>query len=336
MKILLSGYHNPHYPTITEYMEQAIISLGHELVAFDDRRHIIPGRIRRRCRWINMLDIRHINKNLTDLVDASKPELTVITGGHRIFPESVEIMKSLGVKTALWTIDPPRTFQPLIKAAPHYDFVFCQGTEAIELFRHSGILNARWLPMACAPHYHKPVELSESDRIKFGNDIVFVGSYYPERAELFENLSCFDFALWGTGWENLTKNSPLRKRIRGYHTRPEEWLKIYSASKIVLSTHYHDALGRFPVYQASPRVFEILACGAFQMCDNQRDVFSLFHDGRHLIKFLNGKDLVVKIQYYLENHQERQAITRQGREEVLKLHTYQDRIQELLAIVASS
>ena len=330
MKILLSAYHNPHYPTITEYIEQAIISLGHDLIIFDDRHHIIPGRIRQRCHWINMLDIRHINHNLIKLVKQSKPDLAVIAGGHRIFPGSIEIMKLLGVKTALWTIDAPRTFNPLIKAAPHYDFIFCQGTEATELFRDAGIHNVQWLPMACDPEYHKPVTVTETEKNKFGSDIVFVGSYYPERAALFERISSLDFSVWGTGWDNLSGKSALRQNIKGYHTKPEEWLKIYSSSKIVLSTHYHDAQGRFPVYQASPRVFEILSCGAFQICDNQRDVFALFKNGHHLAKFTNAEDLRDKIQYYLRNPEKRQTIALRGRAEVLKHHTYQDRIKELL------
>ncbi|MCK4821562.1 hypothetical protein KA005_37695 [bacterium] len=62
MKILFSGYHNPNFITITEYMESAIKALGHELIVFDDRQHIIPGRIRRRLKRLNRFDLQHINK----------------------------------------------------------------------------------------------------------------------------------------------------------------------------------------------------------------------------------------------------------------------------------
>ena len=57
MKILFSGYHNPHYETVTEYMERALRALGHEVIVYDDRRHIIPGRIRSRVGWLNRLDL---------------------------------------------------------------------------------------------------------------------------------------------------------------------------------------------------------------------------------------------------------------------------------------
>ena len=119
---------------------------------------------------------------------------------------------------------------------------------------------------------------------------------------------------------------------RGAHTSPGQWRKIYSASRIVLTPHYQDPSGRYPVYQASPRVFEAMACGAFVLCDRQRDVLVLFRDGEHLACFSDGDDLAAKVRYYLEHPGERHAIARRGREEVLSRHTYVHRLRELLAV----
>ena len=187
--------------------------------------------------------------------------------------------------------------------------------------------------MACDPYYHHPVECTSADREKFGSAIVFVGSYYPDRAVLFEKLANLDLAIWGPGWDSLPPSSPLRRKIRGRHTIPDEWLKIYSASKIVLATHYQDPQKRFPVYQASPRIFEALACGAFVICDNQRDVFSLFKDRKHLVCFYNEADLIEKIKYYLDHLEERNVISAQGRQEAIAKHTYVHRIRKLLSII---
>jgi len=333
VKVLFSSYHNPHFLTITEYMERAIESLGHELFVFDDRQHIMPGRVRARIEWLNKFDLNHINREMASLALKTKPDIAIITGGHRITALTVQTLKENGICTALWTIDPPLNFQPIIDVAPLYDHIFCQGTEAIELLNRGGIQGAQWLPMACDPSEHRPVKLSAEEKEHYGNDVVFVGSYYPNRAELFENISDFDFGIWGPGWEKLEAKSKLRRCIKGFHTPPPEWLKIYSASKIVLVTHYHDPEERFPVYQASPKIFEAMACGTFTVSDNQRDVFSLFKDGEHLIRFDNPGELVEKIKYYLDHPDERKEVAKQGREEVLKNHTYKHRIKKLLSVV---
>lgn len=333
MKIFFSGHHNPHFLTITEYLESAIRSLGHDLFAFEDRQHVIPGRIRKHVPWLHRTDLQIINRRMIAAAGKWKPDIAIVTGGGRIDPATVECLKKRGITCVLWTTDPPNVSCPLPTAAPCYDFIFCLGTESMELLERAGVRHARWLPMACDPERHYPIECTPADKEEYCSDVVFVGSHYPERAALFEHLAAqrfCDFALWGPGWDSLPRTSLLRRHVRGFHTRPEEWRKIYSAGKIVISSHYRDPGGILPVYQASPRVFEILACGAFQLCDDQHDVFALFKDGHDLVKFTDAKDLVAKVQYYLGHAEKRSAIAAQGRKTVLSRHTYQDRIRELL------
>jgi len=95
--------------------------------------------------------------------------------------------------------------------------------------------------------------------------------------------------------------------------------------------HYQD--GRTPCYQASPKVYEILACRCFLLADNQPDVRVLFKDGGHLAVFKDTADLKGKIKYYLENHQERKRISAQGYAEVVEKHTYARRVKEMLGII---
>ena len=92
--------------------------------------------------------------------------------------------------------------------------------------------------------------------------------------------------------------------------------------------HYQD--GRVPCYQASPKVYETLACGGLAVDDDQKDVFALFEDGRHLVRFENPDDLAAKIETALSRPEERRAIARRGREEALGKHTYRHRVQSLL------
>lgn len=329
MKVLFSGHHNPHFHTITEYLERAILKSGHALFIFEDRRHIIPGRIRGFAHVLDRLDLAVINQRMLSLADEARPDVAIITGGHRISARTIRQLKDRGIHTVLWTIDAPVHFQPIVAAAPLYDHIFCQGTEAIELFEKAGIRGARWLPMACDPEFHHPVKPVAEGDDRYAADISFVGSYYPERAELFEMLSDFEIAIWGPGWEQLSPASSLQKRVRGGHTTPDGWLKIYGGSKIVLAAHYHDPLSRFPVYQASPRIFEALACGAFVICDDQRDVFSLFKDGEDLVKFHDVADLREKIDFYLHHPDDRKKIADTGMRNVVGNHTYLHRIQEL-------
>jgi spore maturation protein CgeB len=177
--------------------------------------------------------------------------------------------------------------------------------------------------------------LSAEEKIQFGSDLVFVGSYYSRRAEILQALARHHLTVWGPGWEALSPDSPLRACLRKAHTPPDTWTKIYSASKIVLSIHYRNPENRFHVHQASPRVFEAMACGAFVLTDRQKDVLSLFKDGEHLVSFSDAADLDRKIAYFLKHAAERREIAEAGKREVLRNHTYDHRMRELFSRIGA-
>jgi len=331
MKTLFCSFHNPSFWTITEYTERAIMKLGHELIPFDDREFIIPGRVRQRVGLLHKWDLKRLNRKLVSLASLVKPELCLVAGGNRILPETLRILKSQAIKTVLWTVDAPRKFRPILEAAPFYDHIFCGGTEAQELLARAGFRKTHWLPFACDPDIHKPVETSPQEKTEWGSDVAFIGSFYPNRAQILEKIADFDLRVWGPGWKKLPRGSALKKRTTAQKLKPGEWIKILSSSAINLAIHFQD--GKTPCYQASPRVYEALACRSFLLVDEQRDVKSLFQDGKHLALFKDSEDLPKKIDYYLNHAEERKKMAAQGYEEVIHKHAYMNRMEKMFSII---
>lgn len=338
MKVLFSSYKNPRFITITEYLEKALNEQGCHTVFFNNRDFIIPGRIRQKIPYFDTLDLRRINRGLIAHITSSKPDLFLEAGGYRILPETIDRIRSMGVKTALWTIDPPRNFDSIIKAAPHYDFVFTGGSEAYDILKDVGMKNLYFLPFACDPDFHRPQRLTEEEKGLYGCDIAFVGTLnpdlYPVRIRILEAISDFNIGVWGPGTEKIPVTSPLRQKIRGKQIPPDVWIKIYSQAKIVLCIHYKDPEGKIPCHQASPKVYEAMACGALLMVDEQRDVKKLFKDRKELVVFKNTNELKRLLSYYLKRSEERKSIAALGRKNVLKRHTYGHRVKDLLKVVS--
>ncbi len=333
MRILFSSYHNPHFLTITEYIERAIELSAHELIPYDDRQHIIPGRIRSRLGYLKKFNLMRINTKLLSLCREKKPDIALIAGGHRIAGPTIKKLKRYGIKSVLWTIDAPIHFKPILQAAPFYDHIVCQGTEAVEVLNAQGISGAQWLPVACDPEVHRKTALTDDEYRKYGRDIAFVGSYYPNRWETLKALDGFDIGIWGPNWRCTSRHEHRQIQIKDVHLPVSEWLKIYSSAKIVVIIHYQD--GKIPCYQASPKIFEALACGCFVLVDNQKDVFKLFEDNEHLVKFDDAEDLKKKINYYLVHPGKRKAIAICGQRKALDYHTYVHRINKLTSIIGS-
>jgi spore maturation protein CgeB len=332
MKFIFSAYHNPHYRTITEYMEAAIRLEGHECASFDNRAFMLPGRTRSALPTLARLDGWWLNKRLYGFTKKHRPDVFIEEGGTRIAAATVAAIGRLGTRTVLWTTDAPTDFGPIAESAGAYHTVLCSGSEAIDLLDRKGAKCAGLLPYACDPDEHKATELDESEKRRWGADVAFVGSYYPNRRSMLSSLGSLDLGIWGSGWHNLSPEDPLRSRVRGLHMRTEEWVKVYSASRIAVAVHYQD--GSTPCHQVSPKVFEAMACGIMVLVDDQKDVFRLFEDGRHLVRFRNAEELKAKASYYLSHPEERRRIASAGREEVLAKHTYRHRVRQLVGLLA--
>jgi spore maturation protein CgeB len=338
MRILFSTCRNPRFETISEYIESALRRLGHEVVWFDDRNYSMPGRLRARLPFLEKADLALINRRLVQTARNLRPDILLEAGGERISPETISAARKLGAATALWTMDTVRPDDPRPGLAPAFDFVFCGGTEMLERLRGCGLRREpTWLPFACDPEKHKPAALSEEDRKLYACDIAFVGSLhrglYPGRIEALESLADLDLGVWGPGADSLPDDSPVKKRVRGGETPPAVWRKIYSCAKIVLCSHYVDSAGGLPSYQASPRVYEAMACGAFVLADRRKDIDSLFAEGKELAVFDGIAALREKAAHYLAHDEQRIAIAKRGQAAVLARHTYLDRVKQLLAAV---
>ncbi len=338
MKVLFSSNKNPHFITFTEYIEKALKENNCNTLFFENRQFSIPGRFRHRIPFLHSFDLQRINKKLLSIIETYQPDLFLEAGGWNILPKTIEVLKKRGIKTILWTIDPPRIFESIKKIAPYYDYVFTQGSEAYEILEGT-VKNLYWMPFACDPDFHKPQALTDKDRRRYAYDIAFVGSLdpelYPFRIEILRSLIDFNLGIWGPGSDKIPSSSPIKSFINGKNLSPDIWTKIYSASKIILCTHWKDPLGKLPCYQASPRVYETLACGGFLVCDKQRDVLRLFKEGEQLTFFDNIADLREIILYYLQNPDEVKNIAEKGRKEVLDKHTYKHRIKEILSTIGT-
>lgn len=332
MKILFTGYHNPNFATITEYIEDAIEYLGHECISFDDRSFILSRRFHQLSQFLYRQDVNILNNRLQARIKKINPNILLVLGGDRVLPETIEFAKSLGVKTVLWTTDPPVNFVPVVRCAMSCDYVLCAGTEAMELLNQVGIKNSYWLPFACDGLSHKKVDISGEERKVYSSDVAFVGSFYPNRFDVLSELADLDLSIWGPGWEeNMPKEHPLYECIKGGQTLPEEWLKIFSSSNIVIVSHYQD--GKTLCYQASPKVYEAMACGATVLCDRQKDAQTLFVENEDIVFYDSASEIGHKVAELLTYPDWCKQIGNSAMAKVLESHTYVNRIQKLMEII---
>jgi len=239
-----------------------------------------------------------------------------------------------GAVTAYWYVENWRHLPYWQDIAPYYDFFFhIQPGEFEEKLTEVGCRHHAVVHTGCDPEVHKPVALSEEEHKEFACDLSFAGAGYYNRIEFFKGLTDFDFKIWGVDWSG--------REIRpivchpGERFTPERFAKIVAGSKVNLNLHSsttHDGVD--PKCDAiNPRVFEIAACGGFQLCDPCAGLDALFDFESELPVYRTLAEARSKIAHFLAHPEERAAVAEKARARVLRDHTYAKRAQQMLDLI---
>jgi hypothetical protein len=220
-------------------------------------------------------------------------------------------LEDLNYPTAIYLIDVHQNLEQRLQLAYFFDYVFVAQKDYLPAFREKGITNVYWLPLACEPetHGYSSTNTDKLYEIGFVGNKGLVGS---DRRQLLEKLEA-----------NFQLNDLNRKYL------PEEIGDIYSKSQIVFNYCING--------DVNMRVFEALCSGRLLLTNAiPNGLEELFTDRKHLVIYHNPEEAIELARYYLNNHDEREAIAKAGQTEVLAKHTYDFRTEQILTTIFGS
>ena len=251
------------------------------------------------------MDLDKIDDLYAVLPEDWEPHLVIAiaSGGMTAFRNTTRLM----CPTVFITVD---TWQclPNYLDALHYDFVFEAQREYVPYLEATGSRHVFWLPLACNPSIHHPVNV-END-----HDIAFVGAtkavVHGIRAQLLEELKQHFNVLH-------------EKDIHG-----EEISEIFCRGKIAFNCS--------AVQDLNMRVFEAMAMGCVLLTNRDSDsngLLEFFEDGKHLVTYDSAEDLLNKARKWLSNDAGRKNISETAHKEVLSRHTYAHRVDKIIEMI---
>lgn len=256
-------------------------------------------------------------------VELIKPDVIYIFEGSIFSDAFISKLKSM-VKLVVGQIASARlsyrtysNYDLLITSFPHY----------VEYFQNKGI-NTIYQPLAFDERM-----LKLFPPIKRTKPITFVGGFSPKTYKwttpLFEDVAKqIDIDAWGYGIKKLPSSSLLRQHYHG-----EAWgvdvYKILSESLITLNRHGEVS----KQYANNMRLYEATGMGTCLITEWKENLHTLFEPEKEVVTYRSANELIEKVNYLLENDDERTKIGKAGQKRTLKEHEYQDRIKELLEIL---
>lgn len=287
---------------------------------------------------VAFFDVKEGVPTLKAILNKFMPRFALTLIGYHLPLEILDILRQHNVKSAAWLTEDPYFMDRTASLGEHFDYLFTIDSASLQYYQQQGYKKSFHLPLGTNEHVYKP-------KHTFGyiSDFCLVGYPYPERIKFVQLLLHYTerkIILVGNWRKHLKsfKRNPNLLIHEGW-MEPEKVANYYSTSKIVLNSHrphnlkYNQnqlgIIGR----SINNRTFDVAACGAFQLIEHKEDLSLHFIEGVEIVSFKSFEDLMKKTSYYLEHEEERNAIASRARMRVLKEHTFQKRIKEMLSII---
>jgi len=313
----------------------ALRRAGHSVtVASDD--NFIPAGWRNPAlkavrRILHRAMVADFNSHLINTARALKPELFFVYKGTHVSPQALAAVKEAGAVAI--NVYPDTNFalhsHLLLETMRRYDWVFT--TKSFHIEAPPAGIDASCLsllPHGYDPEVHRPLELDEQDRARYGADVACIMTWTPAKERLLARLHALlpdvRLKIWGNLWERATAD--LGPGLMGRSVLGVEYGKAIQAATITLALLVERMGDAIRGDLVTARTFEIPAAGGFMLHERNAEVAQYFAEGRECAMFDGAEEMVEQVRYYLVHPQERAQIAAAGHARCIAAgYSYDDR-----------
>ena len=261
-----------------------------------------------------------------EIFDEHKPDVVFILNGEILLAETLDYFRRRA-QVALWCFDSVMHVPDIKGHIDHVDRFYCYDKGDIEYY-NSLHKQALFLPQAADTSVYHPLEGIQKDI-----DILFVGDVYhsaKRQKYLAGVIAAFPgkrirvVGIYKPWYKNPVKALFRERRdiYTNHNLEPRKVNELYNRARVVLNIHNEQQTDG-----ANPKVFEICASGAYQVCDANPYIRNLFPEGT-IGLYGSETELHQKIRTALND--DMSAAARRSHELVCSEHTFQQRIRQVL------
>ena len=250
-------------------------------------------------------------------------DLILTFKSNRVGPQTIREWKTkTNAKIFIFSFDNMDRFTWFYEVAKECSLWLGEELERADRFKQEGIPFYYFPNHAVPPKYFYKVNKPKIYDVVF-TGTPYDGQYNPNKFELLKAIQeKFDLHIFGNdeqGWKN--------RGLKNIHPPAfdDKLSEVYGQSKIIVGISNVQCEGYWSI-----RSSQILMCGAFGLIRFTPQMEKELKD--NVAYFKNIPDCLEKIDYYLKNENEREAIAQQGYEYAQKYLTNKQRVKELLIL----
>ncbi|MEA2826038.1 MAG: spore maturation protein CgeB [Actinomycetota bacterium] len=205
-----------------------------------------------------------------------------------------------------------------------YDALFFKEPALVRRLNALLDLPVHYLPEACNPRIHRPVDSSVST-----GTVAVVGNLHPIRARLLERLASdgIPLSIYGPAHHSALHES-LRPFHAGRYVRGLQKSAVFSSAAAVLNNLHPSEMEGM-----NCRLFEAAGAGGAVVCEYRPELESFFELGNEVLAFASYDELLNTLQGLLKDQTLGRRLGAAASRRALANHTYTERLRIILGLV---
>lgn len=255
---------------------------------------------------------------------AQENEVDVVLTVMSLTPDTVRALRSTGARVALWFPDHVANLGALWMFDAPYDGLFFKEPALVRRLNALLSLPLHYLPEACNPRIHHPVDSSEAS-----GKVVVVGNLHPIRARLLKRLASdgVPLAIYGSP-AHVSLHQSLSSFHSGRYVRGlEKSAAFCSAAAVLNNLHPAEMEGM------NCRLFEATGAGGAVVSEHRPELENLFEVGGEVLGFRSYDELVEALRLLLNDHARGRELGAAASRRALADHSYSKRMTKLLDLL---
>jgi spore maturation protein CgeB len=320
----------------------ALRRLGHDVVHID-LRALLPKTL-----WIDRITwrigghaftpilLKRLSGKLNDKVFNNRQfDLCYVDGGEWVTPKIIALLRLYSQKIINYNIDDPfgprdgRRYSAYRSSQPHYDLSVVMRNINLEEAKKLGAKNILRVYMSADEIAHSPRKLSDNDHKTWDSEVLFLGTWFPERGPFLLKLIQLGVPLTirGANWQQSPEWPKLKSYWKSGNIKGDEYAKAIQCSKVslgLLSKENRDL--------HTTRSLEIPALGGLLCAERTSEHVSMYVEGKEAIFWSDVEECAEMCRFALSDEKRRQAIAKAGNLRIkMNKHYNEDVLNHILS-----
>jgi spore maturation protein CgeB len=298
---------------------QALRRLGHQVTHLDPRtmlpRTVWVDRILWRAggHWLGPLVARALRQALK----GQRFDLCHVDNGEWVSPPVVKVLKAHAPQVINYNIDDPtgprdrQRFAAYRRAVPHYDLVAVVREDNLPELKALGARKMTRVWRSADEVSHAPRPLTAPDHARWDCEVLFLGTWMPERGPFLLALVKLGVPLTiqGGQWQKAPEWPELKRHWRGGSIDGDDYAKAIQCAKVNLGL-----LSKGNRDLHTTRSLEIPALGGLLCAERTSEHTAMYAEDLEAVFWQDAAECARVCQRMLTDEALRQAIARRGHE----------------------